>query len=418
MLEGGDRGGQARRNRSLGLAVRLTHRKAILGVLVLAALFEAALAFAVLSRDGDQTAVALPMHPVAGSFRPDASKLEECSEQTCFEQAFGNLAYYEGPRTALSRFDEFIAEGDPSCHRIAHAIGAASLVRYRGNVARTFAEGSSSCFSGYYHGVLERALVSVRSNDPDRLGNVARGLCDDPDVLVSRWMAYQCFHGLGHGLMITTGYGLPTSLDACERIETYLDRTSCKGGVFMENISSSYGVKSRWVRDDDPVYPCNAVDRNDKITCYGMVTSRILRVDGLDWENAAEICSGVESAFVKTCFRSLGRDISGQTHREPQEIVELCAVTRPYDAEGACISAAAMDMVSNFTSGTQAAVLCETAAVALRGECFFSIGAVMGRFTDDAARHEDDCLALSAEYAAQCVEGTRIRGPLSVALAR
>jgi len=400
--------------------MRLTRRRTILGILVFAALLEGALAFAVLNRDSDPIGVALPLHPVAGSFRPDDTKLEECSEQPCIEQAFGNVAYYQGPRTAMSRFDEFIAEGDPSCHRIAHAIGAASLVRYRGNVARTFAEGSSSCFSGYYHGVLERALVNVRSNDADRLGKVARGLCDDPDVLDSRWMAYQCFHGLGHGLMITTGYGLPTSLDACERIETYLDRTSCKGGVFMENISSSYGVTSQWVREDDPVYPCNAVDRNDKITCYGMVTSRILRVDGLDWENAAEICAGVEASFVKTCFRSLGRDISGQTHRDPAEIVELCAVTRSYDAEGACISAAAMDMTSNYTSGTQAAVLCETAGVALRGECYFSIGAVMGRFTDDVAQQVDDCRSISdgSEYVARCIEGTRIRGPLSVALAR
>ena len=398
----------------------LTRRKAILGVLGLAALLEAALAFAVLSGDGEQTLVALPLHPVAGSFKADSTKLDECSGQACFEQAFGNIAYYQGPRTAMSRFDEFIAEGDPSCHRIAHAIGAASLVRYRGNVARTFAEGSSSCFSGYYHGVLERALVNVRTNDPDRLGNVARGLCDDPGVLVSKWLAYQCFHGLGHGLMITTGYGLPTSLDACERIETFLDRTSCKGGVFMENISSSYGVTSQWVRDDDPVYPCDAVDRNDKITCYGLVTSRIIRVDGLDWENAAEICAGVETNFVKTCFRSLGRDISGQTHRDPAEIVELCAVTRPYDAEAACTSAAAMDMTSNYTSGTQAAVLCEMVEVALRGECYFSIGAVLGRFTNDAAKQAKDCAAVSraSEYVARCVEGTRIRGPLSVALAR
>ncbi len=400
--------------------MRLTRRKAILGVLVFAALLEAALAFAVLTRESDPIGVALPLHPVAGSFRPDATKLEECSEQTCFEQAYGNLAYYEGPRTAMSSFDEAIVEGDPSCHRIAHTIGAASLARYRGNVARTFAEGSSSCFSGYYHGVLERALVNVKSNDADRLGKVARGLCDDPDVLDSRWMAYQCFHGLGHGLMITTGYGLPTSLDACERIQTYLDRTSCKGGVFMENISSSYGVKSQWLREDDPVYPCNAVGRNDKITCYGMVTSRILRVDGLDWGNAAETCAGVARHFAKTCFRSLGRDISGQTHRDPTEIVELCAVTRPYDAEGACISAAAMDMTSNYTSGTQAAVLCETVSVALRGECYYSIGAVLGRFTDDPAKQANGCREISgaSEYVARCLEGTRIRGPLSVALAR
>lgn len=392
----------------------------MLAVLAVAALVEVVVAFAVLSDDGAKTRTALPLHPVAGSFTPDDTTLPECSDDLCFEQAFGNVAYFDGPRAALALFDETLDDGDPSCHRIAHAIGAASLARYEGNVARTFAEGSSSCFSGYYHGVLERALVGVKTRDAVRLGNVARALCDDPEVRVSRWMAYNCFHGLGHGLMITTGYGLPLSLDSCERIETYLDRTSCKSGVFMENITSSYGYTSRWLREDDPVYPCNAVEPDDKITCYGMVTSRIIRVLGLDWEGAAEICAEVEERFVATCFRSLGRDISGQTLRDPEEIVELCAVTRAYGAEAGCISAAAMDITSNFARGTEAAVLCEAAPADTRGECYYGIGGVMGRFTTTAASREADCRELTANrgHLARCIAGTEIKGPLSVALAR
>jgi hypothetical protein len=397
---------------------RLTRRRAIVALVVLAAFVEIAVAAVVLRDEESKPAAALPLHPVAGSFVPDRTTLAECSEQVCFEQAFGNVAFYEGPRAAIALFDETLDEGDPSCHRIAHAIGAASLARYEGNVARTFAEGSSSCFSGYYHGVLERALVSVKTRDAEQLGNVARGLCDDPQVHVSRWMAYQCFHGLGHGLMITTGYGLPLSLDACERIATYLDRTSCKSGVFMENISSSYGFTSRWLKEDDPVYPCNAIEPNDKITCYGMVTSRILRVIGLDWEKTAEICAGVETRFVSTCFRSMGRDISGQTHREPGEIVELCETARRYDAEGDCIAAAAMDMTSNYTSGVEAAGLCEAAPETARGECYYGVGGVMGRFTNTAAEREADCRELTTTPAlvARCIEGTEIMGPLSVAL--
>ena len=188
----------------------------------------------------------------------------------------------------------------------------------------------------------------------------------------------------------------------------------------MENISSSYGVRSRWLRDDDPVYPCNAIARDDKVTCYGMVTSRILRVIGLDWERTAEICAGIESRFVATCFRSLGRDISGQVRRDPDKIAELCAVARPYRAEGRCISAAAMDMTSNFTSGKQAAVHCETASLGLRGECYYSVGAVLGRFSATVPERVADCreLTSSSQYVGECVRGTEVKGPLSVALAR
>jgi hypothetical protein len=398
---------------------RFSRRRAVLVVVALAAVAELVVAFAVLRNDESRPSTARPLHPVAGSFVADATTLGECSEPACFEQAFGNVAFYEGPRAAIALFDRTVDEEDPNCHSVAHAIGAASLARYEGNVARTFAEGSSTCFSGYYHGVLERALVDVKTRDAVQLGNVARALCDDPDVRVSRWMAYQCFHGLGHGLMITTGYGLPLSLDACERIATYLDRTSCKGGVFMENISSSYGFTSRWL-SDDPVYPCDVVEPDDKITCYGMVTSRVLRVIGLDWEKTAEICAAVEARFVATCFRSLGRDISGQTHRDAEQIVELCAVARAYDAEAHCVSAAAMDMTSNFTSGTQAAGLCEAAPADTRGECYYGVGGVMGRFTTTAAAREADCRELTSNprHLARCIDGTEIKGPLSVALAR
>jgi hypothetical protein len=399
---------------------RLTRRRAILAALAVAALVEIAVAVVVFADGDTKSPAALPLHPVAGSFAPDATTFGECSDDLCFEQAFGNVAYFEGPREALALFDRTLEEGDPSCHRIAHAIGAASLARYEGNISRTFAEGSSSCFSGYYHGVLERALVDVKARDARRLGNVARALCDDPQVRTSRWMAYQCFHGLGHGLMITTGYGLPLSLDACERIATYLDRTSCKSGVFMENITSSYGFTSRWLRDDDPVYPCNAIEPDDKITCYGMVTSRVLRVIGLDWERTAEICAGIEERFVSTCFRSLGRDISGQTHRDAGEIVALCAVTREYGAEADCISAAAMDITSNFTRGSEAAALCEAAPADTRGDCYHGVGGVMGRFTTTTAEREADCRELTADpnHVARCIAGTKIKGPLNVALAR
>ena len=389
-------------------------------MLAIVALVEVAVAFAVLQGGESEPTTARPPHPVAGSFVPDATTLGECSDEVCFEQAFGNVAYNEGPREAIAVFERTVDQGDPSCHRMAHAIGAASLARNRGNVAKTIAEGSSTCFSGYYHGVLERALVRVKTRDATRLGNVARALCDDPAVHVSRWMEYQCFHGLGHGLMITTGYGLPISLDACERVQAFLDRTSCKGGVFMENVTSSYGFRSRWLRDDDPVYPCNVIDENDKITCYGMVTSRVLRVIGLDWEKTAEICSRVERDYVITCFRSLGRDISGQTRRDPEEIVELCEVTREYDAEEHCISAAAMDMASNFTSGVEAAELCEAAPAYTRGECYYGVGGVIGRFTRTAAEREADCrmLTTTIRHVARCIEGTEIKGSLTVTLAR
>jgi hypothetical protein len=391
---------------------RLTRRKAIFGFILLGAVIELALGVAVLAKDESppKLATALPMHPVAGSFKPDDTRLQECEEQRCVEQAFGNIAYYQGPKRALIAFEDRYGDfSDPDCHRVAHTIGSASLARNRGNVARTFAQGDSSCFSGYYHGVLERSLVGVRGYEPETLGAVARELCNDVERESSLWLAYQCLHGLGHGLMITTGYTLPLSLKACDRLSRPWARTSCNGGVFMENISTLYGFKSRFVRDDDPVYPCNAVAEEDKLRCYEVVTSRIVRTLDGDWEETANVCATVERKWVSACFRSLGRDVAGQAHDEPVKIFELCALAREAGGEATCIDGAARAMTGNFKNGRRASVLCDMAAAEYRQQCYYGIGwvAVLYGNTDAARSRECRAIADVPRYTAACIRGGR-----------
>jgi hypothetical protein len=385
-------------------------RRALVGVLIAFAVVDGTLAFAVLNESSSAApAVALPLHPVAGSFVPDDTQLSDCTDEACFQQAFGNVAYREGPKPALRLVAEIYGSGgSQACHRAVHAIGAASLVRYHGSVARTFAAGDSSCGSGYYHGVLERSLVNVRSREPGVLAPVARRLCGDASNMVP-WIAYQCLHGLGHGLMIATGLNLPTSLDVCSRLVRWWDRDACRSGVFMENLSSSYGYRSQWLRDDDPVYPCNWVAFEAKKRCYQMVTSRILPAVGDDWERAAEVCSDVERAFVSTCFRSLGRDASSRSERDPAETIFTCAVARPYGYEAECINAAAQDVVANFTSATRALRLCQTVSRSLAEPCFEGVGAVAGRFRKTEAARERDCRALTSStlLVTACVRGGR-----------
>jgi hypothetical protein len=358
-------------------------------------------------------AVAQDFHPVAGNFEPDETTLEECGDDggnACYEQAFGNLTYNEGAQVALPLFDQKIAEPGPieaDCHRIAHTIGSASLARNKGNVAKAFSEGSSSCWSGYYHGILERSFAGVDVTSVTEMGRIASGLCEDPGVRAITWVLYQCVHGLGHGLMINSGYNLPFSLDVCEQLGSDWDRTSCKGGVFMENISSSYGFTSKWLKDDDPVYPCNWVAEDDKLYCYLMVTSRILREVDWDWRKAAEICAGVEPNWVATCFQSYGRDASGSTRQNPEGILELCKTAGEFGGETDCVNAAAKDMTANYTSGKQASVLCDEAPVALRGGCFYSIGAIMGSFTATTEERTADCreITKNEDYLQQCLRG-------------
>ena len=259
---------------------------------------------------------------VAAAFEPDGTKLADCkADSACFEQAFGNLAYNEGPKRALAVFADKI-ETDQTvsvCHRIAHSLGAGGLAHYEGDVGLAFADGSAVCWSGYYHGILERAYAGVSEED---LPAVSRRLCESSQVRATDFVAYQCVHGLGHGLMIFTDYDMPLSLETCDALATSWDQTSCTGGVFMENLQTSYGTRSKWLRDDDPLYPCPTVAERHKLYCYLMVTSRILDVVGGDWQQTVDWCRKAEPNWVATCFQSLGRDASGaRSRRRPRSSV-------------------------------------------------------------------------------------------------
>ncbi len=342
----------------------------------------------------------------AAEFTPDDTKLESCEGRfSCLEQAFGNLAYEAGPKDALAEFDRQIAadpEIERNCHRIAHMIGAAALVRFEGRVGKAFAEGSASCWSGYYHGILERAYRDV---SPDELGPVSRELCSDADVRRTAFIAYQCVHGLGHGLMLFTSYDLPKSLSVCDELATSWDQTSCTGGVFMENISSSYGIKSKWLRDDDPIYPCKTVAERHKLYCYLMVTSRILQFVSYDFGKAAKICRRSDAAWVATCFQSLGRDASGQTRGTVPEILAICK--KGGDMERECVYGAGRDLTSNDGGSQRSRVLCRTAAAPLQDYCFEGIGTILGGLYATTPEREASCDAVSPKAAprAACRRG-------------
>jgi Cytochrome C oxidase, cbb3-type, subunit III len=339
---------------------------------------------------------------VVGPFRPDGTRLEGCLDTDCRRQAFGNVAYRDGPRAALDLFDDKMSDQpvEADCHRIAHTIGAASLQYYDGSVAKALANGRASCWSGYYHGVVERSFHGTSRSD---LPKKSRQICADPDIRRTSFLAYQCVHGLGHGLMIHTGYDLLGSLRVCDKLETPWDSDSCEAGVFMENISSSYGIKSRWLRDDDLIYPCNTIAERYKLYCYLMVTSRILEANGYDWAKTVSTCRKSDRSWIATCFQSLGRDASGNTRQNVPKILELCRLAAGMARE--CIYGAARDITSNDASPRRAKGLCEAAAAKFRAYCFEGIGTIIGGFHAEREGRRAACRGLTARYFQDCARG-------------
>lgn len=353
----------------------------------------------------ESTGGGLKSKSVAAEFEPDDTKLKSCKgDFSCFEQAYGNIAFYDGPEVALASFERAIGKPgavEGNCHRIAHTIGAAALERSKGKVGPAFAAGKAVCWSGYYHGVVERALSGV---EPDKLSQAARSTCADPDLRSGpTFTLYQCVHGLGHGLMIYTTYNMPKSLKTCDELLGSWDQTSCTGGVFMENLNSSYGVKSKWLRDNDLIYPCNIVAQRHKIYCYLMVTSRILPTNGYDFAKTSKVCRTGEKAWIATCFQSLGRDASGNSRQNPDQILTHCKTAGNMMSD--CIWGAVRDMSSNYAGGKEASVLCTKVPTSMRSRCFEGIGTILGGLHQTSEARRAACGEITDKYRAACARG-------------
>ena len=344
---------------------------------------------------------------VAAGYEPDDTTLEDCTEgdNHCYEQAFANISYKESPKEALDLFDEKIKTPGPieaDCHRIVHAIGGAALKYYDGDIGQAFVAGRPSCTSGYYHGILERAFLGI---DQSQLGAAANKFCSGDVVRKTDFIAYQCVHGLGHGLMIYTGYDLPLSLRTCDKLQNGSDGISCTGGVFMENYQSSYGVKSRWLKDNDLLYPCDSVAWRYKYYCYDLVTARILPKVNYNWKKAAKVCRRSEPGWVKICFQSLGRDASGFTRLDSARILDICKVGGDMARE--CVYAASKDMTYTDVSPRRAKVLCNTAPTSMADYCWQGIGEILGSLDRDLTKRKALCdgATRSPKYRQACYRG-------------
>jgi mono/diheme cytochrome c family protein len=326
------------------------------------------------------------------SFEPDDKKVDDCGQDAaCYEQAFGNLAYEDGPKAALDRLEQLsatnpVVQGD--CHPIAHKIGAGGLLHYEGEVGPAFVAGSGTCGSGYYHGLLQWKLAGVKA---DQVGSVARTACSDPQIKANAFNYYQCDHGLGHGLMLYTGYDLPEALDFCHQLQTEFDQVACSGGVFMENQSSSFGLRTKWLKTTNLLYPCNSklVQRRDKLYCYLLVTSHILPNVNGDWKKTADWCRKSERGWVQYCFQSYGRDVAGNAGRDPEGMKSLCAQAGSGEKE--CIYGAVRDVMNNNAQDPNGKAFCEIVKAKFRGYCFYGLGTILGTQHADSAGKREAC---------------------------
>lgn len=139
----------------------------------------------------------------------------------------------------------------------------------------------------------------------------------------------------------------------------------------MENIiADEINHFSKYLKTDDPLYPCNAVDEKYKNTCYLMQTSRMLALVGYDFAKVFDLCSMIGEPHVNTCYQSLGRDASGKTVSDIEKTKSNCLLGKDFRQQSNCVIGAVKDFISYHHSDVEAKKLCASLPRELKETCY------------------------------------------------
>lgn len=278
----------------------------------------------------------------------------------CWRDRYQQMVAQQSPKEALSDADKNYKESSyfkSNCHQIVHVIGRAAGNKYE-HVAEAYKMGGDLCWSGYYHGVLEAIATKI---GPDKIVAQLDGICASlRNEAQYKFPHYNCVHGLGHGLMAVQNNELFQSLESCDQLNDQWERSSCYGGAFMENVMSEFNPDhySKYLKNDEPLYPCTAVASKYKEQCYLMQTSHALKLVNYDFTSVFSLCEAVETPYNSTCFVSLGRDASGSTISDAEKTKSLCMLGTSHAAKQNCFVGAVKDFISFHHSDGQAMYLC------------------------------------------------------------
>ncbi len=333
------------------------------------------------------------------------------ARRACYAQLLSQRLTKRGLADAVATLDVLVA-ADPDvatqAHEYAHGIGIEAYGKSP-NITGTFAACGDGYSSGCRHGVIQAYFESRQQVTRPEV----EGLCQPfKGADQSRWVLFQCVHGMGHGLTMFHSHDLPRALEDCDLLADGWDRESCYGGAFMESVinattphhpASQLAARGhhhqaastfKAIDPNDALYPCSMMADRYLHACYQMQTSVMLHLNRGDIGHAARSCERAPAKIRSVCFQSLGRDATSYSARDPQKTVDLCHKARePY--RPACYFGAAKALV-DWTATTDAAfAFCQLVASEAGGPtCYQALGEEIATL-----------LATPPERDAQCIKG-------------
>jgi hypothetical protein len=231
-----------------------------------------------------------------------------------YEEIKGNyltLLREEDAGVALGQLRDEIETDDAlarSCHDLVHEVGREAYKKY-GDFSEAMKYQDEVYNSGYLHGIIESHFSE--STDPCV---AMQTMCNKHPQ--DNFLSWQCYHGIGHGVMYYTANDLPRSLEMCDTFSSSFAQADCSNGMFMENFSADQKLHlSEFLKESDPFYPCAEQADRHKKNCYLPASTYFLSLHKDDYAGALEWCHSAEDSFEEACAKGVGSQIMKENIR-------------------------------------------------------------------------------------------------------
>lgn len=241
------------------------------------------------------------------------------------------------------------------CHFLMHELGRVSYAGTQ-DLGTLFLQGDSYCLGGYYHGLLEQHFAYHIDSG---INAVLLDVCKKIDK--SKLLASECYHGVGHALMYITKNDLMLSLKQCDFFPDEKQQYLCYFGAFMENSYAhmpEYHGEKKYVRSDDLLYPCTAVEEKYKLACYAFPGRALLHTrrhehqttkELSDYKDAFGVCQRITDGekYRKECIEHVSVLIQIAFPHEWDRAREVCGLLGESSDRSLCYSRTAVFIQRN-----------------------------------------------------------------------
>lgn len=340
------------------------------------------------------------------------AKMEHCKNILGNDNCYDNTAKdFLNKFTLAQIFDVFEKnENHPAifatCHQTMHLIGGNEYKRTK-DIKTVMSRCSPVCFEGCYDGVIDEYFyeksIALSGLDDSTIVKESKGICGKAEDHEHTQLFNQCLHALGHTIMYVTQDDLPRSLKLCDQLT---DPHRCHSGAFMQNSYDFKGIdhaKTKYLKEDDPMYPCNTLDDKYKKMCYAKQAQHFFEISGQSWEKTIGLCQQVPNEYQDGCFHKIGI-LDTYSFSDVKDLNQICLKVQNPKNRDSCIGGVASHIIIRKPGDIDKTIaFCSQVNAENKKTCYAWFGSALRSWEKDQEGLNKTCEKIKdKEYISDC----------------